>query len=92
MLGVFIAQFFNTGMMLTLVNANFNDHIDNDQLDSWFSGSFTDFNEGWYKIVGATLIKTMMISAFMPPMEFCGFYGMRLVKRLLDRSFKSDVY
>jgi len=48
MLGVFIAQFFNTGMMLTLVNANFSDHINSSELDSWFSGSFTDFNEGWY--------------------------------------------
>jgi len=32
----------------------------------------------------------MMISAFMPPMEFCGFYAMRTTFRLLDRSFSSD--
>lgn len=79
-------------MMLTLVNANFDDHVDSNSLNSWFSGQFTDFNEGWYQIVGVTLIKTMMISALMPPMEFCGFYGMRFVKRILDRAFSSDIY
>lgn len=71
MISVFIAQFFNTAMMLTLVNANFRDNSDDPDVSYWFSGSFTDFNEDWYAVVGATLIKTMLIGAFMPPIEFC---------------------
>lgn len=92
MISVFIAQFFNTGLMLTLVNANFRDNSDDPDVSFWFSGSFTDFNEAWYATIGATLIKTMMISAVMPPIEFFGMLGVRQLKRLLDRSFSSNVY
>jgi len=92
MISVFIAQFFNTGLMLTLVNANFRDNSSDPDVSYWFSGSYTDFNEAWYATIGATLIKTMIISTFMPPIEFFGMFGVRQLKRILDRSFTSDRY
>lgn len=52
---VFIAQFFNTGILLTLVNANTTEHS-----PSWFwgvlNGKFYDYVPAWYSGVGELLI------------------------------------
>ena len=64
-MGVFVALFFNTGILLTLTNANLSDvtTIGNEI----FVGPFYDYSPFWYANIGNTIVKTMWINAFMPP-------------------------
>lgn len=63
--GVFVGLFFNTGILLTLTNANLN------SVSSWlgiiFSSNYYDYTPQWYAVIGSTLISTMRLNAFMPP-------------------------
>jgi hypothetical protein len=73
------------------VSANFSEtHIP--FFNVYFRGKYTDFTPAWYTDVGTTLIKTMMINAFMPVIEFTNFYFMRYGFRLKDRKFTKDTY
>jgi hypothetical protein len=62
--GVFVAQFFNTGIIYLLVNANFKDTLPS--LASIFRGPFLDYEPAWYSAVGYLLVQTMLINAFFP--------------------------
>jgi len=62
--GVFIAQFFNTGLVLLLVEANFTETFT--FASGIFEGQFSDYSESWYQKVGYTLTQTMIINAGMP--------------------------
>ena len=91
MVGIFIAQFFNTGFVLLLVNANLSEtHIP--ILNELLQGQYTDFNSDWYRDVGITITKTMMINSIVPFFEVMAFWGMRMAFRMLDRKFTSDTY
>ena len=63
--GVFIVLFFNTGILLLLVNANLNDV--SSLLGNLFDGRFYDYSPQWYVTVGDKLVQTMLLNAFMPP-------------------------
>ena len=63
--GVFLLQFFNTAILLILVNANLSDV--SSFLGNIFDGTFYDYSPQWYATVGNTLIETMLLNAFMPP-------------------------
>ena len=63
--GVFIVLFFNTGILLLLVNANLNDV--SSLLGNLFDGRFYDYSPQWYVSVGDKLVQTMLLNAFMPP-------------------------
>ena len=63
--GVFIGLFFNTAILLLLTNANLSDV--STTLGSFFSGTYYDYSPYWYATVGATLVSTMQLNAFMPP-------------------------
>jgi len=63
--GVFIALFFNTGILLVLTNANLSDV--SGWLSAVFSGTFYDYSPKWYANVGSVLVSTMLLNAFMPP-------------------------
>lgn len=52
--GVFVAQFFNTGIIYLLVNANFKDALP--PLASIFRGPFLDYEPAWYSAVGYLLV------------------------------------
>ena len=52
--GVFIGLFFNTGLLLTLTNANLSDV--SKSLATLFHGHFYDYSPKWYAIVGSTLV------------------------------------
>jgi hypothetical protein len=43
----------------------------------------------WYNDVGDTLVKTMVIAAIFPLLEFAGFWTLRAVMRVLDRGFQN---
>ena len=63
--GVFIVLFFNTGILLLLVNANLTDI--SSLLGRLFDGRFYDYSPQWYVSVGDALVQTMLLNAFMPP-------------------------
>ena len=63
--GVFIALFFNTGILLVLSNANLSEI--GTRLGHWFDGNYYDYSVKWYATVGSYLVSTMNLNAFMPP-------------------------
>jgi hypothetical protein len=79
---VFLVQFFNTAILISLINANTS--------EAWtsfgiFNGSYPDFNFNWYSDIGATIVYTMIFNAFWPFIEIAMTYGMSLGYRLLDK-------
>jgi hypothetical protein len=88
--GVFIVQFFNTALLLLLVNANFSENFG--PLGKIFNGSLPDFNSLWFNDIGNTLAGAMFFNIYWPAMEFCGWFGFRTFFRLLDRNFGCDVH
>jgi hypothetical protein len=54
--GVFAAQFFNTGILLVLVNANLSEH-DPLFVTKYIKGPFYDYMPIWYAEVGENLFK-----------------------------------
>mmetsp|Transcript_10851 Transcript_10851/g.14609 ORF Transcript_10851/g.14609 Transcript_10851/m.14609 type:complete len:120 (+) Transcript_10851:1994-2353(+) len=63
--GVFFGLFFNTGILLVLTNSNFSDV--STWLSAVFHGTYYDYSPRWYAMVGSTLVSTMQLNAFMPP-------------------------
>lgn len=87
MVCIFVGQFVNTGMLLTLNSANFAD-IDGGHgpLSMIFMvGDETDFNVDWYRTVGSIIMKTMFMTALWPLIEFGMFYCIMNLTRSLDR-------
>lgn len=85
----FWMQFFNTAFLLLLVNADLSE-----QPFSFFleGGSEADFDHSWFKVVGNTMVGTMIFVMLWPIIEAFVFFGLRLVGRILDRGFSSDPY
>ena len=80
--GIFIVLFFNTGVLLLLVNANLADV--SGLLGKVFSGTFYDYSPQWYATVGNTIMQKLLISGLLPPFKelitnFRGWY-----KRSMD--------
>jgi hypothetical protein len=62
--GVFLAQFFNTGFQLLIVNANLKEYSTG--LGSVFDGPFPDYNPAWFDNVGDLTMQSMIINSVMP--------------------------
>lgn len=89
MVFVFVVQFINTGILITLINANTNEaglHL------GIFNGMYPDFNFNWYNDIGATIIYTMIFNASWPFIEIAMTFGMSLGYRLLDKGFSLNKY
>lgn len=54
--GIFLVLFFNTGLLLTLVNANLSDIALSEFLTTIFDGKFYDYSPQWYAKIGYTLV------------------------------------
>ena len=94
MVCIFVGQFVNTGILLTLNSANFAD-IDGGAgpLSAVFMvGNQTDFNVDWYRSVGGIIMKTMFMTALWPLIELAMFWGMATAGRCFDRGFGSDTF
>mmetsp|Transcript_19305 Transcript_19305/g.55336 ORF Transcript_19305/g.55336 Transcript_19305/m.55336 type:complete len:1124 (-) Transcript_19305:61-3432(-) len=64
---VFISLFMNTGLLIALINANFQDSLPNFVLFRIFSigiGDYTDLTAGWFVAVGAVLVITIFGQVF----------------------------
>jgi len=85
----FVVQFFNTAFLLLLVGANLSEQ----PITFWLTGGqFPDFNSMWFRTIGNTLVGTMWFNAFFPVIEALGYFGLRLLFRILDRGFSCDKY
>lgn len=89
MVGVFIAQFFNTGILLILVNANFSD---SGLPSGFFNREYPDFTSAWYTDIGSALTQTMLINAILPFIMIFVAIGMKFGFRCLDRKFTLNTY
>lgn len=89
--GVFIAQFFNTGFLLLLVNANMTEH-EPSEVTQYFKGPFYDYMPRWYSEVGMKIVQTMMINSILPYVTLVTGFAIPGIKRALDRKCKKDIY
>jgi len=89
--GVFAAQFFNTGILLLLVNGNMSEHQPK-FITKYIQGPFFDYMPDWYSNVGYKIVQTMIINAIMPYIGLATAFIVPALKRKLDRKFSSDVY
>ena len=62
MISIFVGQFINTAVLIVLNNANFKDFDGGNGPLSliFFVGTETDFTVTWYKVVGTTIMRTMI--------------------------------
>jgi len=84
MVSIFIAQFFNTAILLLLTNAN------TEMAGLSFiplKGKYPDLNFEWYNDIGASFVITMLTAALFPVIEFSIGFGMKSAFKFLDRSF-----
>lgn len=75
-IGIFISQYINTGLILTLSFANWTGKNN--------VSSYSDFTHEWYDVVGYTYITTMMIQSGMPIITTSVAFAMLYVKRFRD--------
>ena len=61
---VFVGQFFNTAILILLVYSNFGEI--GLPLANFFNGTFYDYQDNWYALVGYKIVQTMLINALMP--------------------------
>lgn len=61
-----MAQFFNTGILLLLVNANMSEHKPKMFTSMISSGMYYDYMPYWYHEVGNKIVKAMIINSIMP--------------------------
>ena len=85
----FAVQFFNTAFLLLLTNADLSEQPFSFGLTG---GRESDFDQSWFKVIGNTLVGTMIFTAIFPIMEAFGFFALRLLFRILDRGFTTDPY
>ena len=71
---------------MILTNAN-REEANLPLVSSLFNGLYPDFTAEWYNDIGASLVATMKTNAYFPIIEFFGFWGMAVGKRILDRGF-----
>lgn len=82
-LKTFVAQFLNTGILILIINAKF-DNI------SFWQGKFKDITPVWYENVGSTLLSTMFINIFTIPAIRAFFVLIKKLSRFCDRGCTSD--
>ena len=80
---VFFCQFFNTGFLLLLVDANFTQQ-GNSFFFQYFDGKQSDFNQNWYKKTGDTIVGSMLFNSFFTVILEGIFFGLRYAKRMWD--------
>ena len=80
---IFSSQFVNTGVLVLLMNANF----DNTFLSFVpVRNRFSDFTSAWYLTIGNSIVETMIIATIMPYVSFGMAYSQKLLPRLFDSS------
>jgi len=89
--GVFYAQFFNTGILILMVNANLTEH-EPKALTKYVEGPFFDYMPQWYASVGDKIVNTMLINSILPYVGLVTGFVIPKLKRMLDSKFSGDPY
>jgi hypothetical protein len=87
MIKMFIVSFLNTGVIIFIVNLNLGFYI------KWFpafSGSYDEFTVEWYRVVGSTIILTMIINIVSPHFSNLCFTLMNKMSLCCDRKCTCD--
>ena len=83
----FLCQFFNTGFIVMLVNADLTEQPLSFGIKY---GSNPDFNAEFFKQTGNILIWTLLFNSFFPLIEFSVHWLIRMIRRKIDRKCSSD--
>jgi len=78
----FWVQFFNSGFLLLLINANMSEQPFSFGLTS---GSMADFSGNWYRSVGNITIGAMFFNLYYPLLEAGMYWAIRAFGRCRDR-------
>ena len=89
--GVFISLFLNTGLLLTLANANLSEHPPHFFTNA-FKGPYYDYEPDWYAEVGFLILKTMIINAILPFSALAMGWGIPWIHRKMDMKWGNDRY
>jgi hypothetical protein len=60
----------NMGLIMILLNINYRNSIDLNQVSFIFLGKYDDFTSDWYENIGAIIILTMIFNIATPIAEF----------------------
>ena len=63
---VFLAQFINTGLLLTLSEASLGSEGIPGFSQMFNKAKYDNFTKGWYDNIGTLIIETMILNAFVP--------------------------
>lgn len=88
---VFMAQFFNTGFLILIVNANLTEH-EPVQFTRYFNGPFYDYQPDWFQDVGLKILQTMIINCVMPYVNVVVAFLVPNLLRYLDNGFTGNPY
>ena len=84
---IFIAQFLNTGMILLIMNIQFQETNNAaSALQNIIHGKYYDFTPLWFDGVGTVVLLTMFINMFSTPIMVIIFHLIVLCKRAIDQS------
>ena len=89
--GAFLGQFFNTGFIILIVNANMKQHKPR---EFWklFNGPFSDYLPQWYIEVGVKIITTYTVQGIMPFVNVVKETIIRRLKGSLDQGCSGNRY
>lgn len=62
---LFITYFFNTAIILLMVNMNMGEH-EPGEVWSLINGRYKDYSPNWYKDIGMQIYQTYFVQIFMP--------------------------
>lgn len=84
--GVFVVQFFNTALLLLVVNANLVEQ--GFPLSALSSGrGLSDFSHLWFSDIGVTLTGAMLFNCYFPIIDFFMWGAIRRTFRFMDQGF-----
>jgi hypothetical protein len=83
---LFVAQFFNTGFIILIANANLSEH-EPKAFTQLVKGPHYDYQPLWYIDVGLKVCLTMLIQCVMPYVNLCLAVLLALLYRGLDTNF-----
>ena len=89
--GVFYAQFFNTGILLLLVNANMTQYGPK-AITKHIKSTYHDYGPEWYADVGGKIVQTMIVNSILPYVTMTTGFLIPKIKRGMDSKFKFNPY
>ncbi len=87
MIKVFVVEFINTAVIIFLVNFNLDISLFNMPI---IDGNYAEFSVEWYRVVGSTIVLTMLIRTVAPHIATVAQVCYTALKRCYDRRCTCD--